>query len=94
MSTPQINRSWKAAPGYRDTFSLADRLRDLTSYGVVSGRLSEEEANLIEGATDAAGEFLTWQWRERWVDALLSGIEAPGQQAEATEHSAETGGEE
>jgi hypothetical protein len=82
MSPPPINRSWKAAPGYRDQFPLADRLRDLTSYGVMSGRLTTEEALLVEGATGAAQDFLSWQWMEWRIKALLSGLDRyPASQA-------------
>jgi hypothetical protein len=77
MSGPQINRSWKATPGYREQFPLSDRLRDLLGYGIMAGRLSEEEAQLVEGATGAAQEFLSWQWMEHRVSALLAGLDLP-----------------
>lgn len=55
MTEPRINRSWKAAPGYRDEFALVDRLHGILGHVVISEQLSVEEAELIQAAvTDEA----------------------------------------
>jgi hypothetical protein len=77
MTEPRINRSWKAPEGYREQFTLAERLRGITGFAYMRGEISDQEADLIEAATDAAQELITWQWRERWVNAILAEIERP-----------------
>jgi len=83
MTQPRVNRSWRVPDGYREQFTLAERLRGITGHAYMRGELTEQEANLIEAATDAAQELISWQWRERWVNALLSGVEGSAVNARA-----------
>jgi hypothetical protein len=46
MSDP-LNRSPIASPAYVREFGLVDRVADLLRYGVATGRLEEEEADLV-----------------------------------------------
>src|SRR5262249_21006908 len=72
LMSDRINQSPIAPPSYTTDFSLQERLQDLLSYAEVTGRLTEDEVDLVaHSVTDEArsrhaierqgGEY--WQWR-------------------------------
>lgn len=65
----QINRSPIAPPSYTTDFSLQERLQDLLSYAEVTGRLTEDEVDLVaQSATDEARSrhAIEQRWEEYW----------------------------
>ena len=67
--TDGINQSPIAPPSYTTDFSLQERLRDLLSYAEVTGRLTEDEVDLVaHSVTDEARSrhAIERQWEEYW----------------------------
>ena len=67
--TDGINHSPIAPPSYTTDFSLQERLRDLLSYAEVTGRLTEDEVDLVaHSVTDEARSrhAIEQQWDEYW----------------------------
>ena len=65
----RINQSPIASPSYTTDFSLQERLQDLLSYAEVTGRLTEDEVDLVaHSATDEARRrhAIEQQWEEYW----------------------------
>jgi len=65
----QINRSPIAPPSYTTDFSLQERLQDLLSYAEVTGRLTEDEVELVaHSVTDEARSrhAIEQRWEEYW----------------------------
>jgi hypothetical protein len=65
----RINQSPIASPAYTTDFSLQERLQDLLSYAEVTGRLTEDEVDLVaHSVTDEARSrhAIEQQWEEYW----------------------------
>ena len=65
----RINQSQIASPSYTTDFSLQERLQDLLSYAEVTGRLTEDEVDLVaHSVTDEARSrhAVERQWEEYW----------------------------
>ena len=65
----RINQSPIAPPSYTTDFSLQERLQDLLSYAEVTGRLTENEVDLVaQSVTDEARSrhAIEQQWEEYW----------------------------
>ena len=63
----RINQSPIASPSYTTDFSLQERLQDLLSYAEVTGRLTEDEVDLVaHSVTDEARSrhAVEQQWEE------------------------------
>ena len=65
----RINQSPIASPSYTTDFSLQERLQDLLSYAEVTGRLTEDEVDLVaHSVTDEARSrhAIEQRWEEYW----------------------------
>src|SRR5215468_7691048 len=65
----RINQSPIASPSYTTDFSLQERLQDLLSYAEVTGRLTEDEVELVaHSVTDEAHSrhAIEQRWEESW----------------------------
>jgi head-tail adaptor len=65
----RINQSPIASPSYTTDFSLQERLQDLLSYAEVTGRLTEDEVDLVaHSVTDEARSrhVVEQQWEDYW----------------------------
>ena len=67
--TDRIDQSPIAPSSYTTDFSLQERLQDLLSYAEVTGRLTEDEVDLVaHSVTDEARSrhAIEQQWEEYW----------------------------
>jgi hypothetical protein len=56
MGEDRVNQSPIAPPSFVVEFPLADRLKNLLAFAVVTGRLTDQEADLIQAAVTRTRE--------------------------------------